>query len=94
MSFKSNSSKETLSKTLSTKATSTDSPKGEIFFEDNAFLLSKLQVFDMKFAESEFDSEPEYKDEEYGKSFPQDILHPPKLHYKDNEIEQISTVSI
>ena len=94
MSFKSNSPKETLSKTFSTKFSSTDSPKGEIIFEQNAFLFRKLQAFDIKFAENEFDSEPEYEDEEYDKSFPQDIIHPPKLHYKVNEIAQISTLSI
>ena len=77
MSFKSNSPKETLSKTFSTKFSSTDSPKGEIFFEQSAFLLSKLQAFDMKFAESEFELEPEFEDEEYNKSFPQDIFDSP-----------------
>ena len=88
MSFKTNSSTET----LSTKSSSTDSPKGDTFFEQNTFLLSKLQAFDLKCVESEFDSG--YEDEEYEKSFPQDILHPPRLHYRENEIDQISTLSI
>ena len=43
--------------TLSTKVSSTESPNGElIYFEHNAFFLSKLQVFDTKFAESEIEN--------------------------------------
>ena len=99
MSYKSNSSMsfKQLSKskeTLSTKVSSTESPNGElIYFEHNAFFLSKLQVFDTKFAESEIESETE--DEEYNK-FPQEILNSPKLHYKEHDIsiDQISTISI
>ena len=100
MSYKSNSSMslKQLSKskeTLSTKVSSTESPNRDlIYFEHNAFFLSKLQVFDTKFAESEIESETE--DEEYNKSFPQEILNSPKLHYKEHDIsiDQISTISI
>ena len=100
MSFKSNSSisLKQLSKskeTLSTKVSSTESPQREIFFEHNAFFLSKLQAFDTKFAESEVESE--YEDEEYDdKSFPQGVLRSPKLHSKEHEIniDPISTLSI